>query len=265
VTASNSIDLSQAIIQNESHFKIVECHDLSTSPADRTDALIRDIAQRAQASLALQSGDLIRAVLFKMPAGQANRLLFIVHHLVIDGISWRILLEDLESLLVQLSLNQTLQLKPKTSSFAQWTTALSQYADSQRALKDLTYWQTQVNQRVPSLPVDFVVDPSSNTFESTIHFESSLDPEMTQSLLTDVPKVYRTQINDILMTALVTALGRWTNSQEFEISLEGHGREDIFDDLDMTRTIGWFTSSRQTVSPMVYCAISIQTNKPDAH
>ena len=140
-----------------------------------------------------------------------------MHHLVIDGISWRILLEDLESLLVQHSQNQPLQLKPKTSSFAQWTAALSQYANSQHALKDLTYWQTQVNQRVPSLPVDFVSDPSSTTFESTIHLESSLDAEMTQSLLTDVPKVYQTQINDILMTALVTALGRWTNLQEFEI------------------------------------------------
>ena len=242
LTASDNVEISQAFIQNESRFKIVECHDLSTSPADRTDTLIRDIAQHAQASLALQTGDLIRAVLFQMPAGQANRLLLIVHHLVIDGISWRILLEDLESLLVQHSQNQPLQLKPKTSSFAQWTAALSQYANSQHALKDLTYWQTQVNQRVPSLPVDFVSDPSSNTFESTIHLESSLDAEMTQSLLTDVPKVYQTQINDILMTALVTALGRWTNLQEFEISLEGHGREDLFDELDMTRTIGWFTS-----------------------
>ncbi len=242
LVTSDNAEITQAIIQHDSPFTIVESHDLSASPADQAEALIGDIAQQAQTSLALQTGDLIRAILFKMPTGQANRLLLIVHHLVIDGISWRILLEDLESLLVLHRQNLPLQLKPKTSSFAQWTTALSQYADSQHALKDLTYWQTQVNQRVPSLPVDFVAVPSSNTFESTIHLESSLDAEMTQSLLTEVPKVYRTQINDILMTALVNALGRWTNLQEFEISLEGHGREDLFDDLDMTRTIGWFTS-----------------------
>ena len=242
LTAADNAGVNQAIIQNESHFKIVESHDLSTSQTDKIDALIGDIAQHTQSSLALQTGDLIRAVLFKMPEGQANRLLLVVHHLVIDGISWRILLEDLESLLVQHSQQLALQLKPKTSSFAQWTTALSQYADSQHALKDLMYWQTQVNQRVPILPIDFAADSTSNTLESTVHLESSLDAEMTQSLLIDVPKVYRTQINDILMTALVTALGRWTDLQEFEISLEGHGREDLFDDLDMTRTIGWFTS-----------------------
>ena len=234
--------LSQAIIQNENQFKIIESQDLSTNSMADIEALITDIAQHAQSSLSLHSGDLIRGILFKMPEGQQNRLLLIVHHLVIDGISWRILLEDLESLLVQQSQHSVLRLKPKTSSFAQWTTALSQYANSQSALKDLTYWKTQVNQRVSRLPVDFAADSSSNTFESTIHLETLLDTDTTQSLLTDVPKVYRTQINDILMTALVTTLGRWTNFQEFEISLEGHGREELFDDLDMSRTIGWFTS-----------------------
>ena len=232
----------KAIIEHESAFKIVELHDLSLSATENLDAKISAIAQRAQASLTVQPSALVRAVLFQMPAGQTNRLLLIVHHLVIDGISWRILLEDLESLLVQHHQKVPLQLKPKTSSFAQWTTALSQYANSQRAVNDLPYWQAQVNQQVPNLPVDFSADRSKNTLDSTLHVESSLDAEMTLALLTEVPKVYRTQINDILMTALVSALGRWTRLPEFEISLEGHGREDLFDDLDMTRTVGWFTS-----------------------
>jgi amino acid adenylation domain-containing protein/non-ribosomal peptide synthase protein (TIGR01720 family) len=235
-------DAIEASIERESTFEIVELHDFSLSTAENIDAEISVVAKRAQASLTVQTGNLLRAVLFKMPEGHANRLLLIVHHLVIDGISWRILLEDLESLLVQHTQKLPLQLKPKTSSFAQWTTALSQYANSQRALNDLPYWQTQVNQSVPKLPIDLSADLSKNTLDSTLHLESSLDAEMTQALLTEVPKVYRTQINDILMTALVTALGRWTQLQEFEISLEGHGREDLFDELDMTRTLGWFTS-----------------------
>ncbi|MEI8399415.1 MAG: amino acid adenylation domain-containing protein [Alcaligenaceae bacterium] len=242
ITASKERGEHEARIENESTFKIVALHDLSKSAAEHIDAEISAIARTAQASLSLQTGDLLRAVLLNMPEGQANRLLLIVHHLVIDGISWRILLEDLESLLVQHTQNIALQLKPKTSSFAQWTTSLSQYANSQRALRDLPYWQTQVNQRVQKLPVDISANLSKNTLDSTLHLESSLDAETTQALLTEVPKVYRTQINDILITALVNALGRWTQLQEFEISLEGHGREDLFDDLDMTRTVGWFTS-----------------------
>lgn len=235
-------DSIEAFIEYESTFEIVELHDFSLSTTENIDAEITAVAKRAQASLTMQTGDLLRAVLFQMPEGQANRLLLIVHHLVIDGISWRILLEDLESLLVQHTQKVALKLKPKTSSFAQWTSALSQYANSQHALNDLPYWQAQVNQRVPNLPVDFSADLSKNTLGSTLHLESSLDSEMTQALLTEVPKVYRTQINDILLTALVTALGRWAQLHEFEISLEGHGREDLFDDLDMTRTVGWFTS-----------------------
>lgn len=242
VGATNDLDGNEAIIEHESTFEIVELHDFSLSTVENIDAEINAVAKRAQASLTVQTGDLLRVVLFQMPEGLANRLLLIVHHLVIDGISWRILLEDLESLLVQHTQKVALQLKPKTSSFAQWTAALSQYANSQRALNDLPYWQAQVNQRAPNLPVDLSADLSKNTLGSTLYFESSLDSEMTQALLTEVPKAYRTQINDILMTALVTALGRWTQLQEFEISLEGHGREDLFDDLDVTRTVGWFTS-----------------------
>jgi non-ribosomal peptide synthase protein (TIGR01720 family) len=181
----------------------------------------------------------MRAVLFDCGKAKPQRLLIVIHHLMVDGVSWRILTEDLERLYSQLLKGETPSLPPKTHSYQQWTKALNEYAISQNLQKELSYWH-RIEDRLKPLPVDFNHGPASGTAACTIAV--SLTEKETTDLLQHVPKAYRTQINDILLTALVLAIGDWTKEYTVSLSLEGHGREDIIKDIDLSRTVGWFTS-----------------------
>ena len=167
------------------------------------------------------------------------RLLIAIHHLVVDGVSWRILLEDLEQAYQTLKKGKPPSLAAKTHSYQQWAQALTTYAQSQNLHQQVDYWRTVQNDVRP-LPVDFKVKSPTGFTSGMIH--TSLNPEETTALLQMVPKAYRTQINDILLTALTLAVGDWTKTYELFLDLEGHGREDIIQDIDLSRTIGWFTS-----------------------
>ncbi|GFE67456.1 non-ribosomal peptide synthetase [Chroococcus sp. FPU101] len=190
---------------------------------------IETSANQLQQSLDLSS-DLVRVACF------GSRLLFVVHHLVIDGISWRILLEDLQTAYQQLERGETIQLPSKTTSFKQWSESLQEYTDSET---EREYWRTLLSNPVYPLPVD---ERGENTIASSDTVTVILDTEQTQALLTEVPQAYNTQINDILLTALVLAFKKWTGNSTLLLDLESHGRETIFTEIDVSRTVGWFTS-----------------------
>ncbi|WP_432079842.1 amino acid adenylation domain-containing protein, partial [Streptomyces sp. YPW6] len=179
-------------------------------------------ADEIQASLDLVNGPVARFVLLP-----GNRLLIVVHHMAVDGVSWRILLEDLAAAY------QGAPLAAKTTSFKEWAKRLRQAADP----TEDGYWDT-----VPAtaLPVDR--PGGENTLASAESLAVELDEAETQALLTEVPAAYRTQINDVLLTALAQTLAEWTGQDTVTVALEGHGREELFDDVDLSRTVGWFTS-----------------------
>jgi non-ribosomal peptide synthase protein (TIGR01720 family) len=133
----------------------------------------------------------------------------------------------------------TLVLPLKTTSFKQWSQQLLEYARS-KALLELDYWLAKKSKSVSRLPVDF--PGGSNTVGSARILSVSLSVAETKALLQKVPAAYRTQINDVLLTALVQAFAQWTGEQSLLVNLEGHGREEIFDNVDLSRTVGWFTS-----------------------
>ncbi|WP_009631336.1 non-ribosomal peptide synthetase [Synechocystis sp. PCC 7509] len=200
--------------------------DLSTLPeSDRLLAMETKINQ-LQASIDLSQGSLLRVALFNLGREQPQRLLVIVHHLAIDGVSWRILLADLQTAYQQLAL------PPKTTSFQAWAYRLQEYARSQ-------LFKPTIQQSTP-LPVDY--PNGTNTVASAQTINISLTTAETQALLQEVPKAYNTQINDVLLTALVQAFTQWTGESAVLIDLEGHGREMLFADVDISRTVGWFTS-----------------------
>ncbi|MFF5070222.1 non-ribosomal peptide synthetase [Micromonospora olivasterospora] len=220
-----------------------QVHDLSATPAaDRADQLL-EITRQVQASFDLADGPLVRAVLFTGLADGRHRLLLAVHHLVVDIVSWRILLEDLAALSEQVRQGQDLVLPAKSSSWQQWAARLRQEASSDTTLGELPYWLEQV-EPVQPLPLDG--PDSDNTVSRSRACEVSLGREETQALLQDVPAAFNTRINDVLLTAVAAALGSWTQGTHVRVDLEGHGREDLFDDVDLSRTVGWFT----TVSPV---------------
>ncbi|MDF5721899.1 MAG: amino acid adenylation domain-containing protein, partial [Rhizonema sp. PD37] len=203
-------------------------------------AAIETISAELQASLNLSQGPLLQVALFNLGSNQPSRLLVIIHHLAVDGVSWRILLEDLFNGYKQLSQGKSVQLPAKTTSFKRWSEKLQEYADSPNLHKELDYWLTTVQKIIEPLPMDNPLGSNSQKTARTLSV--ALSVEETQALLQDVPTIYRTQISDVLLTALIHTFKQWTGQSSLFIDMEGHGREDISDDVDVSRTVGWFTS-----------------------
>lgn len=217
-----------------------EVHDLSAADANEQQKLIEEQTHRLQASLDLEQGPLMRVALFELGVPNGQRLLIVVHHLAVDGVSWRILLEDLQSIYQQLKLGQPVQLPSKTTSYKYWAERLTQLAQADSLQAEQSYWLGLVNKAVSRLPLD---NPAGENLEqSERNVVVTLSREETGELLREVPATYHTQINDILLTALVQAHYRMTGSRTLLIDLEGHGREHLFDEVDLSRTVGWFTS-----------------------
>ncbi|BAY66479.1 amino acid adenylation domain-containing protein [Calothrix brevissima NIES-22] len=214
--------------------------DLSTISSQEQRATLENIGNELQASLNLSTGPMLRAALFKFGTKEPSKLLAIAHHFVVDGVSWRILLEDLLNVYQQLSLGETIQLPPKTTSFQYWAQRLSEYAQSDALLAESTYWLNVAAKQIPPIPLDY--EHGVNTVAVATTVSVSLTGTDTQLLLQEVPKAYNTQINDVLLTALVQVIGKWTGSNLLLLDLEGHGREDLFADVDLSRTVGWFTT-----------------------
>ncbi len=197
------------------------------------------LGEEAQRSLDLGAGPLLRAVLAQLADG-SQRLLLVIHHLVVDGVSWRILLEDLQSTYQQLAQGAPVTLPAKTSATRAWAARLQTYAHSPELQHELAWWQTQLQGSPVGLPG---ADPQASlSNQLALSVSTHLDATYTRRLLHDAPSAYRTQINDLLLTALARVITRWSGEASTLIRLEGHGREDLFDDIDLTRTVGWFTS-----------------------
>ncbi len=217
------------------------------------------LADQAHASLDIESGPLIRIVLAALPTGE-QRLLIVVHHLVMDGISWRILLEDLQQAYEQASSGQPIRLPAKTTSFQRWAERLGEHARKGVLAREIDYWRDGLANASASLPCD---NPGgSRTHAQVVIRSGSIGQAATQALLRKAPSAYRTQINDLLLTALSRVLCRWTGQASALIKLEGHGREDLFEDVDTSRTLGWFTSMYPVVlTPEATLAGSIKAVK----
>jgi amino acid adenylation domain-containing protein/non-ribosomal peptide synthase protein (TIGR01720 family) len=219
--------------------------DLSASPEAEQSATITQHAATLHASLNLEHGPLLRVALFDRGAQQNSYLLVVIHHLVVDGVSWRILLEDLHIAYQQLSCHEEPSLPSKTTSFKHWAERLRKHARSAELGEELSYWCDTNNRPVARLPLDHA--NGKNTVASARTISVSLNADETRELLQALPVAYRTQINEVLLTALARAVTAWTKTDSLLVDLEGHGREEIFDGVDLSRTVGWFT----TIFPVV--------------
>ncbi|MCF5332136.1 amino acid adenylation domain-containing protein [Pseudomonas syringae] len=218
-----------------------------------------ELADEAQRSLDLKNGPLLRAVLINLPQGE-QRLLLVIHHLVVDGVSWRVLLEDLQQAYIALAAGQPALLPAKTSSLKSWAEHLQAYAHSPALEQELGYWQAQLQDVSDALPCDH--PHGGQQQQHALSVVTQLNSELTRQLLQDAPAAYRTQINDLLLTALARVVSRWTAQPHALIRLEGHGREDLFDALDLSRTVGWFSNVYPVrLTPQASLADSIMTIK----
>jgi amino acid adenylation domain-containing protein/non-ribosomal peptide synthase protein (TIGR01720 family) len=213
--------------------------DFSALPETQQKQVIADAANELQASLNLSEGPLLRVALFHLGCNQ-QRLLIVIHHLAVDGVSWRILLEDLQRSYEQICCSQRIQLASKTTSFKQWAEQLQAYAQADAFKQELNYWQQELQQPIASLPVDF--PGGENTMAKAQIVSVALSPEETQALLQEVPQAYNTQINDVLLTALAQTFAQWQGMDCLLVDLEAHGREAFSESIDLSRTVGWFTA-----------------------
>jgi amino acid adenylation domain-containing protein/thioester reductase-like protein/non-ribosomal peptide synthase protein (TIGR01720 family) len=229
---------------------VFECIDLSTVTGEQRLERLQAEATTRQAALNLRQGPLLRTVWFDLGNGE-RRVLIAIHHLVVDGVSWRILLEDLSLACQQGMSNQCLNLPAKTTSFQYWAKRLNQLTQNGELNLSTDYWLAPQRAQAATLPVD---DPNgANHAGLEEEIVVTLSGESTLALLQEVPAAYRTQIDDVLLTALALALRDWqadaalsasaqTATTTLLIDREGHGREYLADDLDISRTVGWFTS-----------------------
>ncbi|MFJ3928429.1 amino acid adenylation domain-containing protein, partial [Streptomyces sp. NPDC090022] len=221
---------------------LLAVRDLTTL-ATGTGQALHAAAEEAQSALDPATGAVVRGVFLRMPAGEAPRLFLAVHHLVMDGVSWRVLLEDLAAAYEQLAAAGTVDLGPKSSSYQLWARRLTDHVRSGALDHESAYWQKASGGAV-DIPCDGPADAgpgTSPTYGELAVESATLGRAETEALLHRVPAVHRTQINDVLLAALGRVLKDWAGAP-VTIALEGHGREELFDDVDLSRTVGWFTT-----------------------
>ena len=213
------------------------------------------VTTAVQASLDLAQGPVVRPVLLIGP-GHTTQLFIAAHHLVIDGVSWRVLIADFEQACRQLQAGERVTLPPKTNSVRQWADALRALATSDALAAETPVWM-EMSAPAAALPRHDVAASSTagalqNTGRTTRVQVATLTREETQAIVQELPALGVGQVQDLLLAALVQALAAWAGESTWRIDLEGHGREELPADIDISRTVGWFTSLypvRLTASP----------------
>ncbi|MFL6120498.1 amino acid adenylation domain-containing protein, partial [Actinophytocola sp.] len=223
----------------------VETIDLATRAEDTEDtaaeadlaARVAAAAETARASLDLIEGPVLRALLFDLGPTRPARLLLVVHHLVVDGVSWRVLAEDLATAYAQAVAGEPMRLTPVGTGFGEWAHRLGEHVTAGGFDDDLPHW-TATPTPAP-LPTDRDGDATAGTARS---LTARLDRDTTATLLRLTETRYRAHAEDVLLTALGRVLAGWTGRDTVAVTLEGHGREDVLPGSDLSRTVGWFTT-----------------------
>ncbi|RAV13557.1 non-ribosomal peptide synthetase [Mycolicibacterium sp. GF69] len=201
------------------------------------DVLSEDAVVAARSRLDPGAGMMLSALW----AGSERQLLLIIHHLAVDGVSWRILLEDLNLGWAQRHRGHPIELPTGGTSFARWSALLAEHAHSPEVVQQADAWR-QVAATPPRLPA---VRPVVDTWASAGRLSATMDGDITRMLLGEVPAAFNTGIHDVLLIAFALAWAEFlgTGAAPIGIDVEGHGRrEELAADADLSRTVGWFTA-----------------------
>ena len=203
------------------------------------DAAIEAAMRELPGRLDHECGKLVAARCFGRGDQRPAQLLIAIHHLVVDGVSWWVLLDDLEALCAQLGNQQSPKLPAKTSSIKAWGEALAAHALTPQLQSELAYWRRAGDSATP-LPLDHPQAANDRSAAATVSAE--LGEDDTGRLLQEIPAAFHTQVPDLILAALLETLTDWAGGERLRVDLEGHGREDIGEGLDLLRTVGWLTS-----------------------
>ena len=216
----------------------VETVDLAAVPAAQRLLAIEDAADRIQAGLDIVNGPVARAAIFEC-GDEPQRLLITIHHLVVDTVSWRVLLADLQQIYADVAAGRASTLPEKSSSFKAWAARLEAHASAGLDPAEIAFWRNGARARC-FVPFDTPGGANVTASEQTVR--ATVPAEETEALLREVPKTYGMQVQEVLLAAVVRALAAWTRQRRVVLDLESHGRDALFDDLNLSRTVGWFTA-----------------------
>lgn len=212
--------------------------DLSELPYNQQLQEMTEIGGKLKSTFDLENSLLIKAAIFNL-GKQGNRLLITAHHLVVDGVSWRILLEDLATILDRKQRIVKTGLPPKTSSYQKWTKHVKEYAARLQMEKEC-YWTKMMTHVDRQMIMKH--DDNQVLMKQTETVSKKLSSEVTEQWLLHTKTAYQTEPVDLLIISLSMAMQHMSGNQSILMEMEGHGREEIDDELDVSRTVGWFTS-----------------------
>ena len=226
-----------------------------TGDAAAAEALAR--WQEASDALDPEAGAMLRAVWFDAGPGVPGRLMLVAHHLVTDGVSWRIIVPDLAAAWASVDGGGSPVLAPVGTSFRRWSQLLREEAHSPARLAELPFWQEMLAR--PVAPVGArPLDPTRDVVGTERTLVVPVPPAVAGPLLTRVPARYEATVDEVLLTGLTAAVVEWRRvaggapggpaagavpgADAVLVDLEGHGREEVVGGADLSRTVGWFTS-----------------------
>ncbi|KAA0157811.1 hypothetical protein FNF31_05709 [Cafeteria roenbergensis] len=234
IQVAGTLDAPEALLFAEATVSVAP-----SAPVETVDAEFRRVCGPIQSSLSLEAGPLFATCL--VHAGPVDMVLMVAHHLVVDEVSWRVLISDMETLLTTSATGRTARLPPKSTSFKAWSRKLADFSSSPEVLKQLPFWKQQC---LP-LPAPFPVDTpgGTNTDSSTFLHSVGLTEAETALLVTSSARAFGTRTEDLLLSALLLSLWRWADLSGVLVEMEAHGREDVLEGVDVSRTTGWFTAA----------------------
>ncbi len=225
----------------------LERFDLRDAEVNDRQARIEEIGVEVQESLHLSRGPLAAAAHITFGDNEPGRLLIVAHHLVIDGVSWRILMEDLEAAYVALAEQRAIALPARTTSYQRWSEKLNALGSTPLSDAAASHWRSLRGARTQALAVTGAA--ASNTERDAETVSATLSPAETESLVRALPAATGATVHEALLAALGVALCNDADARDVAIDVEGHGREALFADADVSRTVGWFTSVYPVLVP----------------
>lgn len=225
---------------NEKHLNVVEAVkyvDLKKFDYYSQYKSIKDLIKKANINFDIENSLLFNITMFDLDE-KKQALLFTAHHLVVDGVSWRIILDDFITILNQLESGNEISLPMKTYSFKEWAKEIVIY-DTKGLEKEISNWNEIVNNEF-DFPVDF--NNGKDIVKTSQELNGNLDKDTLNDLIKYASEIYGIDFNEILIIALILTINNFTKNKDVIIELERHGRKSINNDIDVSRTVGWFTS-----------------------
>jgi amino acid adenylation domain-containing protein/non-ribosomal peptide synthase protein (TIGR01720 family) len=232
---------NKTLFYNNRHLKKdvdIEVINIPAGEAANPEDIMRETGEKLKASFDIRESLLIKAAVMEVERG-GHYLLITAHHLVIDGVSWRILLEDLYNLYRGLSAGETVTLPRKTASLNDWAAGLREYSEREELAQEISYWE-EAGLADFFISVGEADEKEQGSVKDRGKISFTLEQEQAEILSSGSRKTFRSDIEVMLVTALSIALHEFTGSKKIVVEMENHGR--VLDEVDLSRTAGWFTA-----------------------